>query len=266
MNLSVFWVDRTRPRPAMGHHFHRLRRRPRNAATARAVVAEVVGTFILVLTIASAVIGASLAKPIAGAPYGSLTVAVAGGLALVVAVAVLGPVSGAHLNPAVTLALAVNRRFSWKSVPVYLASQLGGAIAAALAAWALFGDRARVVVHLGASFPAVGTGAWQAFVAETAGTFILVLAIIWAVIDRGAPPAFATVTIGAALATAILSSGPISGAGLNPARAIGPMIVAGKFTDWWVYVTAPLLGATLAATLYDKAFRAGAGPEPAREQ
>jgi MIP family channel proteins len=217
----------------------------------------------LVLTIACAVIGARLAMPIAGAPYGSLTVAVAGGLALAVTVAVLGPVSGAHLNPAVTVALAVNRRFSWKYVPAYLASQLGGAIAAALAAWALFGDRARVVVHLGASLPADGTGAWQAFGAETAGTFILVLAIVWVTSDRPASPALATFTIGAALAAAILSSGPISGAGLNPARAIGPMIVACKFTDWWVYVTAPLLGATLAATLYESAFRAGAGPAPA---
>ncbi len=226
-------------------------------------MAEVVGTFILVLTIASAVIGARLAMPIAGAPYGSLTVAVAGGLALAVTVAVLGPVSGAHLNPAVTVALAVNRRFSWRKVPAYLASQLVGAIAAALAAWALFGDQARVVVHLGASFPADGTGAWQTFGAETAGTFILVLAIMWVVVDRHVPSAFAAFTIGAALAAAILSSGPISGAGLNPARAIGPMIVAGKFTDWWVYATAPLLGATLAATLYDKAFRTGAGPVPA---
>jgi aquaporin Z/aquaporin NIP len=209
-----------------------------------------------------AVIGASLAKPIAGAPYGSLTVAVAGGLALAVTVAVLGPVSGAHLNPAVTLGLAVNRRFSWRYVPVYLASQLGGAIAAALAAWALFGDRARVVVHLGASFPAVGTGTWQVFGAEAAGTFILVLAIIWVATDRPASPALAAFTIGAALAAAILSSGPISGAGINPARAIGPMIVAGKFTDWWVYATAPLLGGTLAATLYDKVFRTGTDPNP----
>jgi MIP family channel proteins len=215
----------------------------------------VVGTFILVLTIANAVIAASLAKPIAGAAYGSLAVAAAGGLALAVAVAVLGPVSGAHLNPAVTLGLAVTRRFPWRNVPAYLASQLFGAVAAALAAWALWGDRARVVSHLGASFPPVGTSAWQAFGAEAAGTFILVLAIVWVTSDRPASPALATSTIGAALAAAILSSGPISGAGLNPARAIGPMIVAGEFTDWWVYVTAPLLGATLAATLYDKAFR-----------
>jgi glycerol uptake facilitator-like aquaporin len=163
----------------------------------------------------------------------------------------------------VTLGLAVTRRFPWRNVPAYLASQLLGAVAAALAAWALWGDRARVVSHLGASFPAVGTGAWQAFGAETAGTFILVLAIVWVTSDRPASPALATFTIGAALAAAILSSGPISGAGLNPARAIGPMLVAGKFTDWWVYVTAPLLGATLAATLYDKALRTGARPEPA---
>ena len=255
MNLSVFWLDSNRSRPAMGHHVHRLRR-PRHAITARAVVAEVVGTFILVLTITSAVIAASLANPIAGAAYGPLAVAASGGLALAVTAAVLGPVSGAHLNPAVTLGLAVIRRFAWRHVPAYLACQLLGGVAAALAAWALWGDWARDVVHLGASFPAVGTGAWQAFGAETAGTFVLVLTIVWVKSDRPASPALATSTIGAALTAAILSSGPISGAGLNPARAIGPMIVAGKFTDWWVYATAPLLGATLATTLYDKAFRA----------
>ena len=126
MNLSVFWLDSDRSRPAMGHHAHRLRR-PRKAITARAVAAEVVGTFILVLTIVSAVVAASPASPIAGAAYGSLAVAAAGGLALAVAVAVLGPVSGAHLNPAVTLSLAVTRRFPWRNVPAYLASHLFGA-------------------------------------------------------------------------------------------------------------------------------------------
>jgi MIP family channel proteins len=261
MNMSVFWLDE-RPRPTTGHHAHRLHRPRQVARATRAAVAEVVGTFILVLTIVSAVIGASLSKPIAGAPYGSLAVAVAGGLALAVSVAVLGPLSGAHLNPAVTLSLAINRRFPWRYVPAYLAAQLGGAIAAALAAWALFGDRARDVVHLGASFPAAGTGAWQAFGAEAVGTFILVLAISWVTTDRPTSPTLAVVTIGSALAAAILSTGPISGAGLNPARAIGPMIVAGKFTDWWVYVTAPFLGGALAATLYDKVFRTGQAPEP----
>ena len=257
MRTSVFWLDENRPRPALSHHVHRLRRRRVKAATARTVAAEVVGTFILVLTIASAVIGANLARPIAGAPYGSLTVAIAGGLALAVTVAVLGPVSGAHLNPAVTLALAVNRRFPWRRVPAYLASQLGGAIIAALAAWALFGDRARLVAHLGATSPAAGTGAWQVFGAETAGTFLLVLAITWVAIDRQVPSALGAPTIGAALAAAILSSGPISGAGLNPARALGPMLVAGRFTDWWVYATAPILGGTLAVALYDRVFRTG---------
>jgi MIP family channel proteins len=178
-----------------------------------------------------------------------------------VTVAVLGPVSGAHLNPAVTLGLALNRRFPWRDVPAYLGSQFVGAIAAALAAWALFGNRARTVVHLGASFPAAGTSPWQAFGAETAGTFILVMAIAWVSSDRPSSPALATFTIGAALAAAILSSGPISGAGINPARAIGPMIVAGRFTDWWVYATAPVLGGTLAATLYDRVFRPRGRPE-----
>ena len=120
-------------RPAGGStavflHGHQLERNQ-----ARAVTAEAAGTFVLVLAITSTAVAAALARPVAGTPYGSLAVPVAGGLALAIAVATLGHISGAHLNPAVTLGLAINRHFPWACAPGYLIAQIaGGAIVVAL--------------------------------------------------------------------------------------------------------------------------------------
>jgi aquaporin Z/aquaporin NIP len=229
----------------------------------RAAAAEGVGTFILVFSIISAVIAASLALPISGVAFGSLSVAVAGGLALALSVATLGHVSGAHLNPAVTVALAVNRRFPLRHIPAYVAAQLTGAVTAALGAWALFGERARTVAHLGAPGPSTGVSVWQLLGAEGIVTFILVLGVVSVATDNRVPAGVAAWAIGAALAVAIIASGPISGAGVNPARSLGPMIVAGTFTDWWVYVTGPLVGGAIAATVYE-VLRSGSVPTTSR--
>jgi aquaporin Z/aquaporin NIP len=228
-----------------GLHGHRL-----DAHLGRVVLAETIGTFLLVLAIVAAAVAATLADPIAGNAYGSLAVPVAGGIALAVLAASLGPVSGAHLNPAVTLALALNRRFPWTRVPVYVLAQFVGAIGAGLIVWWFYGPKARSVAHLGATAPAAGVDAWQVFGVEAVVTFVLVLVVVAVATGRRAQSSIAPLAIGAALAGAILISGPISGAGVNPARALGPMIVAGTFTDWWVYLIAPIIGGCLAATLY----------------
>jgi aquaporin Z/aquaporin NIP len=238
-----------------GLHHHRI-----EGNLLRGSPAKAVGTFILVMTIIGTAIAATLAKPVAGAAYGSVAVPLAGGAALAVMAATLGHISGAHLNPAVTVGLAANRRFPWAYVPVYLIAQLAGAIGAALMAWVFFGGPARTVAHLGATYPAAGVGAWRAFAAEAVVTFVLVLAVVSVATDTRVPVGVAAIAIGAALASAILVSGPVSGGGVNPARSLGPMIVAGKFTDWWVYVTAPFAGGVLAAALYDRVLRAGATP------
>jgi len=228
----------------VGLHGH-----PLDQKMLRGAVAEGVGTFILVFSIISAVIAASLAMPIAGDAFGSL--AVAGGLALALSVAALGHVSGAHLNPAVTVGLAVNRRFPLHHLLAYVGAQVVGAVTAALGAWVLFGERARSVAHLGAPSPATGVNVWQVFGAEALVTFILVLVVVSVATDNRVPAGVAAWAIGAALAVAIIASGPISGAGVNPARSLGPMIVAGTLTDWWVYVTSPLVGGAVAATVYE---------------
>jgi MIP family channel proteins len=234
---------------------------PLAANLARATMAESVGTFMLVLTIICTAIGATLAKPVAGAPYGSLAVPLAGGIVLAIVVASMGHVSGAHLNPAVTLGLAVNRRFPWSAVPAYVIAQFVGALGAALVAWGFYGGPARSVAHLGATYPAPGVSLGSAFAVEAVVTFMLVLVVIAVATDARVPQGVAAMAIGSALAAAILISGPLTGAGVNPARSIGPMIVAGNLTDWWLYLLAPLLGGVAATTLYDRFLRAGSAPQ-----
>jgi MIP family channel proteins len=233
-------------------HGHQLERN-----LARAVTAEAAGAFVLVLAITSAAVAAALSRPVAGAPYGSLAVPVAGGLALAVAVAALGPVSGAHLNPAVTLGLAISRRFPWVHVPGYVLAQFAGAVAAAAVTWGLYGDQARSIANLGATVPAAGVSAGRVLAAEAVVTFVLVLVVVAVATDTRVPRGVAAVAIGAALAVAIVVSGPVSGAGVNPARAIGPVILAGQFTDWWAYLVAPVAGGVAAVALYDRFLRAG---------
>jgi MIP family channel proteins len=185
---------------------------------------------------------------------------VVGGLALAIAVASLGHISGAHLNPAVTLGLAVNRRFPWAYAPGYVIAQFAGAIAAAAVTWSLYGDQARSIARLGATIPAAGVSAGRVLAAEAVVTFVLVLVVVAVATDTRVPRGIAATAIGAALAVAIVIAGPVSGAGVNPARAIGPMILAGQFTDWWAYLAAPIAGGVVAIALYDRFLRAGTTP------
>ncbi len=239
-------------------HGHQLERN-----LARAATAEAAGTFVLVLAITSAAVAAALSRPVAGAPYGSLAVPVAGGLALAIAVASLGHISGAHLNPAVTLGLAVNRHFPWACAPGYVIAQVAGATAAAAVTWGLYGNQARSAARLGATVPAAGVSAGRVVAAEAAVTFVLVLVVVAVATDSRVPRGIAAMAIGAALAVAIVIAGPVSGAGVNPARAIGPMILAGQFSDWWAYLAAPLAGGATAVALYDRFLRAGRTPRVA---
>ena len=164
----------------------------------------------------------------------------------------LGHLSGAHLNPAVTVGLALNRRFPWTQVPVYLGAQLAGSIIAALAAWMLYGSNARSIASLASPRPASGIGIGRVFAVEAIVTFVLVMVVLAVATDSRVPQGVAAIAIGFALASAIFISGPISGAGVNPARALGPMLVAGEFTDWWVYLIAPLTGGAIAATVHHR--------------
>ena len=139
-------------------------------------------------------------------------------------------------------------------------ARVAGATAAAAVTWGLYGDQARAIAALGAPVPAAGVSAGRILAAEAVVTFVLVLVVVAVATDSRVPRGIAAMAIGAALAVAIVISGPVSGAGVNPARAIGPMILAGQFTDWWAYLTAPLAGGVAAVALYDRFLRAGSPP------
>ncbi len=131
----------------------------------------------------------------------------------------------------------------------YLAAQFVGAIMAGLFAWGLYGEKARTVAYLGATFPSSNAGLGRALLAEAVVTFVLVWIVVSVGSNPNASPAVSAVAIGFALAAAILIAGPVSGGAVNPARALGPMLIADKFTDWWAYLVGPVLGAVAAVGL-----------------
>jgi MIP family channel proteins len=217
-----------------------------------ATLAELVGTFILVFGGTAVAVAATLSRPTAGPAYDSLAVALAFGLALAAVVAAVGHVSGAHVNPAVTLGMAAAGKFPWKFTPHYLIAQLVGAVLAALATWLTFGGPARSEASLAATYPAQGVGDLQAFVVEVLITFILVFVVMAVATDDRAPAAIAPIAVGFALAVGVFIAGPVTGGAVNPVRALGPMIVAGDLTSAWLYILGPIVGGVLAALLYDR--------------
>jgi MIP family channel proteins len=226
-----------------------------------AAIAELVGTFVLVYGGTAVAVGAILARPTAGPPYDSLAVALAFGLALAAVVASVGHVSGAHVNPAVTIGMAATKKFPWQFVPHYVVAQLVGAVLAALATWVTFGGAgARSEAKLAATYPAQGVGDLQALVVEIFITFILVFVVMAVATDDRAPAAIAPITVGFALAVGVFIAGPVTGGSVNPARSLGPMLVAGDLTSFWLYILGPLIGGTLAALLYDRTLAQTEGP------
>lgn len=226
----------------------------------RTFVAEAVGTFLLVLIGTAVACAAVLRQETAGPPYDSLAIALSFGLVLVAIVAGLGQVSGAHVNPAVTIGLASAGRFPWRYVPGYLAAQLVGGILAAVAVWAAYGDRARDVVNLGSPAPVPEATAMQGLLVEGLIAFLLVFTVVAVATDPRVPEGVQPLAIGFALAAGVLLGGPVSGGAGNPARALGPMIVSGAFGDWVIYVVGPILGGVAAALLYDKFIAAASAP------
>jgi MIP family channel proteins len=218
-----------------------------------AAIAELVGTFILVFGGTAVAVGAILARPTAGAAYDSLAVALAFGLALAIVVAAIGHVSGAHVNPAVTLGMAAAKQFPWNYVPIYIGAQLVGAVLAALATWVTFGGAgARSEAKLAATYPAQGVGDLQAFLVEILITFILVFVVMAVATDGRAPAAIAPIAVGFALAVGVFIAGPVTGGSVNPARSLGPMLIAADLTSVWLYILGPIIGGVLGALLYDR--------------
>ena len=199
---------------------------------------ELFGTFLLVLVAAGGgMMGQAFPNTI------SRTAAVvAPGLMVLGVILFMGKVSGAHLNPAVSIAFALRGDFPWRRVPAYIVVQLGGA---ALAAWFL-----QAVIHVSASFgsnyPAASASSGDAFLMETVLTLGLVSVILGTASGAQNLGVFGALGVGGYIALAGLWGSPISGTSMNPARTFGPNLVSADFTDYWVYVAGPLLGAAIA--------------------
>jgi MIP family channel proteins len=210
-----------------------------DARLARSLAAEAIGTFALVF----AGCGAVMVDARTGA-LGHVGVAISFGLVIMVMIYALGHVSGAHFNPAVTLAFATSRHFPAVRVPAYWAAQLGGATAAALVLRGSLGN----VAHVGATLP-TGTDR-QAFLWEAVLSFFLMFVIMAVATDTRAVGEAAAIAIGATVGLDAMVGGPISGASMNPARSLGPALAAGDLSSVWVYLTAPFLAAVVAAIAY----------------
>jgi glycerol uptake facilitator protein len=221
------------------------------------LAAEVLGTALLVFIGVGSVPATLIVNghaPFTMADLGMISFAF--GMVVVATVYALGHISGNHINPAVTLGLAVTGKFPWKEVPGYIAAQIVGATLGALAIVGVLGAKAHKVGLGVASFnKSLGVGNVQGFFAEFIGTFILVF-VIFGVIHRKAPSGFAGVAIGLVVFAAIIPVAPATAAAINPARVIGPMLVLRAFggsVQWGqlpVYVAAELCAGVVAAGLY----------------
>jgi len=201
--------------------------------------AEFIGAFGLVFAGA----GAIVIDAISGGRVTHVGIGITFGLVVAAMIYALGHVSGAHINPAVTVGFWVARHFPTRRVPMYMGSQLGGAITAALVLRGLFGD----VAHLGATSPSGDQ--WQALGLELVLTFFLML-VIMAVSTDTRVMGQAAIAIGATVGLEATFAGPVSGASMNPARSFGPALVSWYWNAHWVYWIAPMLGSVAGALTY----------------
>jgi aquaporin Z len=204
----------------------------------RRLFAEAWGTFLLVVVAAGAdVVGAQ-----SGGAMSLGMKVVAPGMMVMAIIYFMGTVSGAHLNPAVTLAFAARRNFPWSRVPGYLVAQIVGGVAAASFLRAMFGTRGL----LGATTPGAGVGDFRALVMEVLLTTGLVSTILGTASGARNVGSNAALAVGGYVALAGLWAAPISGASMNPVRSFAPDLIRGDLTTTWIYVVGPLLGGIIA--------------------
>jgi MIP family channel proteins len=205
------------------------------------LLAEALGAFALVF----AGCGAIITDSVSGGRLTYLGVALTFGLTITVMIASLGHISGAHFNPAVTIALAARRYFPASLVAPYLIAQVVGALLAALMLFAFFGP----VANLGATSPAGSP--WQSFVLEIILTAILIFVIACVALDSKVAPGLPPLAIGGTVALEALFAGPISGASMNPARSLAPALFSGQLSHLWIYLIAPILGGLFGILLFE---------------
>ena len=208
---------------------------------ARRAAAEGLAAFTLVF----AGCGAIVSNAQYDGALGTVGVALVFGLVIMVMVYATGHLSGAHINPAVTIAFTLTRHFPARDAAAYIGAQLAGAIAAALLLLAVWPDQPAA---LGATVPSVGVG--SALVYEALLTAFLMFVIMAVATDTRAVGAAAAIAIGGTIGLDALFGGPVTGASMNPARSLGPALASGEWRDFWVYVLGPVTGAALGALAY----------------
>ncbi|HEU4703289.1 MAG TPA: aquaporin [Conexibacter sp.] len=208
---------------------------------ARRALAEAFAAFALVF----AGCGAIVANAVHAGTLGGVGVAATFGLVVMAMVYATGHLSGAHVNPAVTAAFVLTRHFPLRDAAAYVVAQLAGASAGAFALLAAWADKP---AQLGATVPSVGVG--TALLYEVVLTAFLMFVIVAVATDTRAVGAAAALAIGGTVGLDALFGGPVTGASMNPARSFGPALASGTWTDFWIYVAGPLLGACLGALAY----------------
>jgi aquaporin Z len=204
----------------------------------RRLFSELFGTFLLV----TVGVGGGVLESITHGGIGRIAEVTAPGLLVTAVILFMGAVSGAHLNPVVSIAFALRGDFGWTRVPGYIVAQLAGAAAASLLLRITFGSRHGA----GSTLPGNGFSSWQAFTIEALLTLGLVSTILGTASTAQNIGTLSAFGVGSYIILAGLWAGPVSGASMNPARSFGPALVDGNFGDYWIYLAGPLLGATLA--------------------
>ena len=206
------------------------------------LIIEFLGTFVLVTVAAGAGV---INHYVGGGPISRTAAVIAPGAAVMAMIYAWGPLSGLHINPAVTFGFTARGVFPTKWMVPYWVVQLAGAICAALFLQLMFGQ-----VRAGGNYPITTPGGtWKSLVMEAVLTAILVSIILNTAIGHRSIGANAAIAVGSTVALLGLFASPISGASMNPARTLGPDIVAANFTGWWVYVAGDLIGATIAVII-----------------
>jgi MIP family channel proteins len=210
-----------------------------NPSLSRALVAGLIGTFALVFAGCGAVMVDAKTHAL-----GHVGVALSFGLVIMVMIYAVGHISGAHFNPAVTFAFALSRHFPWSRATGYWLAQLAGALTAAAILRGSLGN----IVHVGATLPSGTQG--QSFLWELVMSFFVVFVILAVATDTRAVGEAAAVAVGGTIGLDAMFGGPISGASMNPARSLGPALVSGDLHALWLYILAPVIGASLGGLAY----------------
>jgi MIP family channel proteins len=211
----------------------------------RRCIAEALGAFAIVF------FGCGAAITLQGYADVHFMVSVSFGLVVAAGIYAFGHLSAAHFNPAVTLAFAIRRRFPWQSVPPYILAQCTGALSASSLHAFLFPVASKSVLF-GATMPKIDVT--RTLVVEGLLTFFLMVVIMAMATDKRVPAAVPGLVIGLTVSLCAIVGGPVTGGSMNPARSLGPAVVAGgaPLSCLWIYILAPVVGAVIGATLYDQ--------------